>query len=95
MRELSRASALGRDPGAPELARQGAIAEEHVEAMLIHYGSALGLKNARKHVGWYLESSGQPVETVKAWRRRLCTEDDPRQVRARLREFYGELREVA
>ena len=93
--QIAEALRSGRDPGAPELARQGAIAEEHVEAMLIHYGSALGLKNARKHVGWYLESSGQPVETVKAWRRRLCTEDDPRQVRAGLREFYGELREVA
>jgi nifR3 family TIM-barrel protein len=85
----------GRDPGPPALADQGRIAVAHVSAMLSHYGAALGLRNARKHVGWYLETSGRPVETVKAWRRRLCTEDDPRALLAGLETFYQEAMELA
>ena len=32
--------------------------QRHVDAMLDHYGAHLGLRNARKHIGWYLETSG-------------------------------------
>lgn len=76
----------------PPLAEQGAIACEHVEAMLSHYGSALGLRNARKHIGWYLESSGTDSETARQWRRRMCTCDDHARVLADLGSFYGEAR---
>ena len=80
-------------PGAPPLAEQGRIARAHVEAMLAHYGR-LGLRNARKHIGWYLESACGPA-TVKAWRQRLCTEDDAGRVLAGLDAFYDETREAA
>lgn len=38
------------DPGVPERA---AIMQRHMHAMLSHYGVTLGLKLARKHIGWY------------------------------------------
>lgn len=50
----------GTDPGPPQLSEQAQIAISHLEAMLAHYGSFLGLRNARKHIGWYLE---QALET--------------------------------
>jgi tRNA-dihydrouridine synthase B len=87
--------ATGRDPGAPGLATQGRIATEHVADMLEHYGTGLGLRNARKHIGWYLETSGRPAEAVKSWRRRLCTAEDPRAVIAGLEAFYADPRELA
>jgi tRNA-dihydrouridine synthase B len=87
--------ATGRDPGTPPLAEQGRIATAHVADMLAHYGVHLGLRNARKHIGWYLETSGRPPETVKAWRRRLCTAEDARAVIAGLDAFYAEPRELA
>ncbi len=87
--------ATGRDPGAPPLARQGAIAIEHVESMLAHYGRETGLKNARKHIGWYLETSGRSAEAVKAWRRRLCTDEDAGRVLRALADFYMETCEAA
>jgi tRNA-dihydrouridine synthase B len=87
--------ATGRDPGTPPLAEQGRIATAHVTDMLAHYGAHLGLRNARKHIGWYLETSGRPAETVKAWRRRLCTAEDPRAAIAGLEAFYAEPRELA
>jgi nifR3 family TIM-barrel protein len=79
----------GHDPGDPSLTTQRDIALEHVDAMLTHYGRELGLKNARKHIGWYLASSGAEATTVKAWRARLCTALDPQQVLAGLSAFYS------
>ncbi len=81
--------ATGHDPGAPPLEAQCAIALAHIEAMLSHYGSFLGLRNARKHVAWYLETSGAPPAVVKATRQRLCTETDPARLLAGLARFYA------
>ena len=80
--------ATGVDRGAPLLAEQADIACWHIEAMLSHYGKSLGLRNARKHIGWYLESSGRDATAVKAWRRALCTDDDGERVLSGLRSFY-------
>lgn len=87
--------ATGRDPGAPALEEQGTIARAHVEAMLSHYGTALGLRNARKHIGWYLETSGRAADVVKGWRRQLCTDEDAHRVLRGLASFYGEALEAA
>ena len=85
----------GRLPAPPPLDEQGRIAREHVEGMLSHYGTSLGLRNARKHVGWYLEKSGHAAETLKAWRKRLCTEESARRGIEGLAEFYADAREAA
>lgn len=87
--------ACGRMPPAPPLGEQGEIAREHVEAMLSHYGEQLGLRNARKHIGWYLEKSGRAADVVKAWRRQLCTEESSARVLHGLAAFYGESQEAA
>jgi tRNA-dihydrouridine synthase B len=79
----------GVDPGPPSIEQQCQIAVAHVEAMLAHYGEFLGLRNARKHIGWYLEQSGAPASTVKLWRSRLCTETAPAVALSGLREFYS------
>lgn len=72
-------AALAGEPATP--APQGGalrdLVKRHVEDMLHHYGRKLGLRNARKHIAWYLEHCGYEPETTKAWRRRLCTSDEP------------------
>lgn len=88
---IAAALATGVDPGGPPTSAQAAIAAEHIGAMLVHYGRFLGAKNARKHIGWYLETSGADAATVKSWRRRLCTEEDPARALAGLAEFYDRL----
>lgn len=85
----------GRDPGVPPLASQVDIASAHVRAMLEHYGACLGLRNARKHIGWYLVSSGVPESAIKDWRRRLCTQEDPQRVLTGLADFYSKVAEMA
>jgi tRNA-dihydrouridine synthase B len=85
----------GRVPAAPSHAEQGRIAREHVESMLSHYGTSLGLRNARKHIGWYLEKSGHATDMVKTWRKRLCTDESAPRVLQGLADFYAHACEAA
>ena len=54
---------------------------EHHDAMLEFYGPDLGVRCARKHLGWYLDD----LAVDPASRRAILTEADPALVRARLR----------
>jgi nifR3 family TIM-barrel protein len=85
----------GTDPGAPPLAEQAVIACAHVEAMLTYYGSSLGLRNARKHIGWYLAGGGREEDAVRTWRRKLCTEELPARALDGLQSFFAETMELA
>ena len=75
-------------PQRPRGAALLTLVERHFEEMLIHYGTHLGIRNARKHIAWYLGHLGFDVTTTKAWRRRLCTADEPNDVRAGLRAAF-------
>ena len=66
-----------------------AMIERHFEEMLAHYGTHLGIRNARKHIAWYLGHLGFDPATAKAWRRRLCTAEDPELVRTGLRAAFN------
>jgi len=86
---IAKALREGGDAVPPTLAEQSRIARGHVAAMLDHYGEFLGLRNARKHIGWYIESSGHRGGAVKAWRQRLCTETRAAHVLELLERFYS------
>ena len=90
------AQALSDETAGPSLtlADQGEIAVAHVTDMLAHYGEFLGLRNARKHMGWYIETSGFSGD-AKAWRRRLCTEEEAPRALEGLKEFYAVAQEAA
>ena len=92
---IAESLATGCDPGSPPLSVQGEIAVRHVEAMLSAYGIRVGLRNARKHIGWYLAASGKQQEIVATWRRRLLTLDDAAGVLGGVRSFYRHAQEMA
>ncbi|HRY07020.1 MAG TPA: tRNA dihydrouridine synthase DusB [Hyphomicrobiaceae bacterium] len=79
----------GRDPGEPALAEQAQIAKTHIAEMFHYYGRALGVRNARKHIGWYLESAGFAGAALSDWRRRLCTQEVPERVIVDLDAAYA------
>jgi nifR3 family TIM-barrel protein len=85
----------GADPGDPSLVEQGRIALAHFDAMVANDGERHGLRNARKHVGWYLARSRRDGDTIKTWRRRLCTSESVREVRAGLNDFFEQAQEAA
>ncbi len=85
----------GHDPGewAPDKIK--AIALEHYEDMLSHYGFGLGVRIARKHLGWYVDAAVGDAGIAKSWRMRLCRNEDSVAVKALLSQFYDEAIEAA
>jgi tRNA-dihydrouridine synthase B len=72
-------------PQVPQGAALAALVSGHYEAMLSFYGAALGLRVARKHLGWYLEDAG-----LTAHRAALLTEEDPARVLRRIPEVFAQ-----
>jgi len=68
----------------PVLAEQYALMVDHYEEMLDHYGRDVGVKLARKHIGWYTKGLFGSAEL----RNRLNVIDDPKAVLEGLRAFY-------
>lgn len=59
----------GPAPSVPEGGELVDLVSGHYEAMLDFYGSDLGLRVARKHLGWYMDNTRTPV----ALRKRVLT----------------------
>lgn len=80
---------VGDDPALPA---QRDILLELYEGWLSLYGPVLGLRQARKHVGWALDAvGGQGSEWSRKWRGALLTADDPERVKAGICSAYEEL----
>ncbi|OED47792.1 tRNA dihydrouridine synthase DusB [Rhodobacteraceae bacterium (ex Bugula neritina AB1)] len=79
---------------APEIPQGDAFIEmvsDHYRAMLDFYGPDLGVRVARKHLGWYMDEAG----TGSAMRRAVLTEKNPADVLALLPEALSEPRPEA
>ncbi len=72
-------------PVIPEGGDLAAMVIAHYEDMLSFYGKDLGLRCARKHLGWYLEEAGLPHA-----RDAILTSTDPAEVIRLLHEAFVE-----
>ena len=79
----------GERPPDPPLAQQLDTVLAHYDDMLAHYGTAVGSRIARKHLGWY--SKGLPGSSE--FRAAVNRTDDVAQVKAMIRAFYAPLLE--
>ena len=90
--QLARYLKTGRRETPPPLGEQLALVSALYGEMLAHYGLAIGLRHARKHLGWALDaaaaSAGAPAHLVKAQRGRVLTATDPAVVLRRLAEAF-------
>ena len=90
--QLGRRLAGGRQESAPPLATQFAIVRQLYDAMLSHYGRAIGRRHARKHLGWALNAAAETTDAsegmLKAHRERVLTADEPALVHRHLAEAY-------
>ena len=68
----------------PDIPTQYAILDEHYRDMLKLYGEDVGVKVARKHVGWYTKGLPGSAE----FRNQANKEPDPHLVLKMLEEFY-------
>lgn len=86
-------------PTVPAAGDMAAYVVAHYEDMLALYGAESGLRQARKHLGWYLGRHAGHVSDEQ--RARIMTGTDPADVVAGLREVFGraaderQLRKVA
>ncbi|MEH6756634.1 MAG: tRNA dihydrouridine synthase DusB [Parasphingorhabdus sp.] len=69
----------------PDIQTQFAVLEEHYRAMLDLYGEDIGVKVARKHIGWY--TKGLPGSAD--FRNQANKEMDASKVLSMLQDFYA------
>ena len=68
----------------------GDLVEEHYTMMLHHYGADMGVRHARKHLGWYLDRFAAAIAPVPAADRlQIMTGREPAGVRRRLRDLFA------
>ena len=68
----------------PGFGEQYRVLVEHYERMLDHYGETVGVKIARKHLGWYTKGMHGSAE----FRNFVNFIDDPKQVLGEIERFY-------
>lgn len=73
-------------PADPDIPARADIMRRHVGDMLSHYGLSLGLKLARKHIGWY--AAGIPGSAE--FRKVVNNTMDHQVVEAAIVSFFGE-----
>jgi len=79
---------------APSLAEQFHHIRSLYDEICRHYGLRVGLRHARKHLGWALEiaagCSRAPAAMLKNWRGLILTSDNPQAVHRSLRDAFDE-----
>jgi nifR3 family TIM-barrel protein len=90
--QLARYLATGVRETAPVLREQLMLISALYDEMLVHHGVRIGLRHARKHLGWALnvaaETAGVPANILKEHRVRVLTATDPAIVQCRLAEAF-------
>ena len=79
---------------APSLTEQLKYIRALYDEVCRHYGLRIGLRHARKHLGWALQIAAQysqtPAATLKSWRERILTSDNPHLVHRSLQDAYDD-----
>jgi tRNA-dihydrouridine synthase B len=78
----------------PALAEQLGYIRALYDEVCSHYGLRIGLRHARKHLGWALDVAAQcsraPAATIKDWRQKILTSDDPTGVHRALQDAFDD-----
>jgi nifR3 family TIM-barrel protein len=78
----------------PSLTEQLKYIRALYDEVCSHYGLRVGLRHARKHLGWALQIAAQysraPATTLKTWRERVLTSENPRLVHRSLQDAFDD-----
>jgi tRNA-dihydrouridine synthase B len=92
--QIARRLETGIIESAPPLADQLNHIRSLYDEICRHYGLRIGLRHARKHLGWALEVAARcgrvPAATLKMWRARILTSDNPSSVHRSLQDAFDE-----
>jgi nifR3 family TIM-barrel protein len=92
--QIGRRLETGIAEATPSLTQQYHYVRALYDEVCRHYGLRIGLRHARKHLGWALDVAAQfsraPAATVKAWREKILTSDDPASVHRALKDAFDD-----
>ena len=92
--QIARRLSTGHLEAAPALADQLSHIHDLYDDVVAHYGARIGLRHARKHLGWALDvaaaSAAASAETLKRWRQKVLTSEQQADVRHALRDAFDE-----
>jgi tRNA-dihydrouridine synthase B len=93
--QIARFLATGIRAAPPSLSDQLALIATLYEEMLMHHGVRIGLRHARKHLGWALDAAAVTVgasrAVLKHWRNRVLTAEEPLETQRRLADAFAAL----
>jgi len=79
--QLARQLEQGEQVMSFSVSQQVQMAIEHYELMISFYGAQIGMKNARKHLGWLIQRLGEQSalddKDMAHWRKLLMSENEP------------------
>jgi tRNA-dihydrouridine synthase B len=92
--QIGRRLETGVAEATPSLAEQLKHVRALYEEVCHHYGLRVGLRHARKHLGWALDTAAQygrvPAAKLKDWRQRILTSEEPASVHRALGEAFDD-----
>jgi tRNA-dihydrouridine synthase B len=92
--QIGRRIETGIAESAPSLAQQLGYIRTLYDEVCRHYGLRIGLRHARKHLGWALDVAATyscaPALTLKAWRQKVLTSDEPHHVHRSLEDAFDD-----
>jgi tRNA-dihydrouridine synthase B len=92
--QIARRMQSGIAEAAPTLAVQLSYVRKLYDDILSHYGVHIGLRHARKHLGWSLDAAaatgGAPIETLKTWKQKILTAEDTAGVHRSLGDAFDD-----
>jgi nifR3 family TIM-barrel protein len=92
--QIGRRLENGIAEAAPTLADQLRYVCTLYDDVVSHYGLRIGLRHARKHLGWALDvaakASCAPTAMLKSWRQKILTAEDPNGVHRSLHDAFGD-----
>jgi nifR3 family TIM-barrel protein len=92
--QIGRRLETGIAEAVPSLQQQLAYICALYDDVVRHYGLRIGLRHARKHLGWALDAAAvtscAPTETLKTWRQKILTSEDPSGVQRSLNDAFDD-----
>ena len=92
--QIGRRIETGIIESAPPLAEQLSHIRTLYEEICAHYGLRIGLRHARKHLGWALQIASRcgraPAMKLKMWREKILTSEDPKAVHRSLQDAFDD-----
>jgi nifR3 family TIM-barrel protein len=92
--QIGRRLQTGLDEASPGLAEQLEHVRSLYDEICRHYGIRIGLRHARKHLGWALDVAARcgraPAAKLKGWRRHILTSEEPAGVHRALGDAFDD-----